>query len=1004
MFSVEELREVMRHPRFLEDYGAVRQVLLNERLHHRLLSAAPSVNDLLRFVECTLASACRWRDDGEEAAAGRNVCRIAAELAECLAHSASDPEEKGRLSFRASILYELAALPALSASMNAGGSVPEFLEQFFARSSKFAKLQQLTDETAVAESPSDQLADLPLAHDATELWRFQQNVTRGAPAERDLESNQAAEFAKLFSLRLSATDFTGFAEVVRRRVSVSTRSNTDSNLFETLSNLGFPAELLPAQLAALQGGLLSPELLSWGFAAPTGSGKTFISRLLIAQLLSRQPDCAILYIVPSRALVTEVSASLGEFVKGLGKTVLSLSAQLVDLDTDESAEFAEASVIVMTPEKADMLLRLDPKFISDVALVIVDEAHHIEVGTRGVLLEMYLWRLRRMLKPDSRFVFLSAVAPNIQDICRSVSERAGSVVVTDRPTRMRAGVYRRVGKGVASKGLIEFSDGTHVEVVSRRAELNVRRGIAELASFLTVAGPVLTVAKGKAECEKLATAMQEWLSERGKLKPLTEAEVESSIFKELDSSLEREMYTTVPMRRLLKNRIAYHHAGLPPRVRRGVEAAIRAGLVDQVFATTTLAEGVNFPFSSVVVQSLAMKDQPEKGRPARYNTLTPRVFWNIAGRAGRPGFDREGQVVLFEPSLGLDHINAVLGDYLDPSISGISPVRSALATSLTELECAVAEEEVDMEDLGSIKIAESVPRKVRGAINLIRVGLVHRRAAGLKSSPEDLVESTFASQFLTTESLDFARKVVRRQEEAIVREVRQDEFPPLDVIAKLGLSLETLLELKKYVTNMFDDDIAGLSRLFFGGSLNMNRAQHVLISVATRMTELEGRRMQGVYGDLLQSWISGVPFTVIKDDAGYSKRIEDLISVIYSQIQFLLPWGLYATDTLVELEAAKRQINYDGTVKRLAYLADAGVPSLDALRLVNLDFERVDATRLSERYQRTGGTKVGTDIVGWVSSMPFDQLITTVSGIDQRRVAFAFEEQVSSVRRRFLGI
>ena len=127
------------------------------------------------------------------------------------------------------------------------------------------------------------------------------------------------------------------------------------------------------------------------------------------------------------------------------------------------------------------------------------------------------------------------------------------------------------------------------------------------------------------------------------------------------------------------------------------------------FATTTLAEGVNFPFSSVVVQSLALREAPVKGRPARYSPVTPRVFWNIAGRAGRPGMDREGHVILFEPSLGLSRVDHVLNDYLNPDMTSIAPVTSALANGLQSLVAQLASGEIDEQWIGSPRIDERTP-------------------------------------------------------------------------------------------------------------------------------------------------------------------------------------------------------------------------------------------------------------------------------------------------------
>lgn len=123
-------------------------------------------------------------------------------------------------------------------------------------------------------------------------------------------------------------------------------------------------------------------------------------------------------------------------------------------------------------------------------------------------------------------------------------------------------------------------------------------------------------------------------------------------------------------------------------------------------------------------------------------------------------------------------------------------------------------------------------------------------------------------------------------------------------------------------------------------------------------------------------------------------RIQDL----QSALQFLLPWGLYATDRLLEAEAKRRSLPYDNQLRLLAYLADAGVPTFDALRLVSLQFERADATRLATRYQQAGGLKTGMDIAQWVIAQPLQLLVEWVRGNDQRRVDFDFERRIQDLR------
>src|SRR5207245_27808 len=111
----------------------------------------------------------------------------------------------------------------------------------------------------------------------------------------------------------------------------------------------------------------------------------------------------------------------------------------------------DADVIVFTPERADLLLRIDPEFLQQVCLAVVDEAHHIEQGSRGILLEFYLWRLRKMIPASARIVQLSAVTPNIAELTDwvNLSRRSQSVMLDWRTSRLRVGVLERTSRGGA---------------------------------------------------------------------------------------------------------------------------------------------------------------------------------------------------------------------------------------------------------------------------------------------------------------------------------------------------------------------------------------------------------------------------------------------------------------------------------------------------------------------------------------------------------------------------
>jgi hypothetical protein len=128
-------------------------------------------------------------------------------------------------------------------------------------------------------------------------------------------------------------------------------------------------------------------------------------------------------------------------------------------------------------------------------------------------------------------------------------------------------------------------------------------------------------------------------------------------------------------------------------------------------------------------------------------------------------------------------------------------------------------------------------------------------------------------------------------------------------------------------------------------------------------------------------------------------RIEDLVSLIFSRVQYLLPWGLFAADRLVEAEAKVRGLYYENAIVSMAYLADAGVPSFDALKLVNLEFERSDSARLAAEYRRRGGLNLGVDILTWVGTQKFSVLQNIVAGRDNRKLDFDFERKYDELRK-----
>jgi hypothetical protein len=213
-------------------------------------------------------------------------------------------------------------------------------------------------------------------------------------------------------------------------------------------------ELWPSQRMALEAGLIDPGRRGLVVRTPTSSGKTRMAEAAIVDAISRNPEQACcVYVVPFRALATEVEAGLGATLGDLGIRVSSLFG---GYETSELEDYllSSSSVLVLTPEKLDLVLRSDPEFAERLALVVVDEGQLLgDKNARAIRLELLLTRLRR-LAPDARTLFLSAVVPNVDQVARWLDPGgAGALDQSWRPTRLLTGVFRWSG----DRGRIDYA-------------------------------------------------------------------------------------------------------------------------------------------------------------------------------------------------------------------------------------------------------------------------------------------------------------------------------------------------------------------------------------------------------------------------------------------------------------------------------------------------------------------------------------------------------------------
>ena len=406
-------------------------------------------------------------------------------------------------------------------------------------------------------------------------------------------------------------------------------------------------EMLPPQRRTLrEHGLLGSGRRSIVVSLPTSSGKTYIAVFRILQALNQfdQEQGWVAYLAPTRALVNQLTLRLRRELGRIGDIVEKVSPAL-EVDGLEADMLGERDarlqfrILVTTPEKLDLMLRggWEDKIGRPLTLVVVDEAHGIGVGERGLRLELLLATINRECQ-HAQFLLLTPFIPNGAEIARWLApdshqniDLSVDWVPNDRVVALAQPQRGRRRGDFALRLLTQHTT---------RQTLHVPEGLE-----ITRNRPLgLSWSQVSRSPGKLAAATAEVLQHRGTVivlvdKPRNSWSVAEALkteekrthghFEDLSdirTFLADEMGPDFPLTALLEYGIGVHHSGLSDDTRTIVEWLAEQSKLRALVATTTIAQGVNFPVTGVVFASY----QYPYGQD-----MPPADFWNIAGRAGR---------------------------------------------------------------------------------------------------------------------------------------------------------------------------------------------------------------------------------------------------------------------------------------------------------------------------------------------------------------------------------
>ncbi len=361
-------------------------------------------------------------------------------------------------------------------------------------------------------------------------------------------------------------------------------------------------------------------------SAPTGSGKTLIADYVIERDLKN--GLKVIYTAPIKALSNQ---KYKQFCRDYGESN-------VGLITGDTSKNPGAPIVVMTTEiYRNMVLASDP--LADVTYIIFDEIHCIADIDRG-----YVWEESIIFSSQNiRMLCLSATIPNADELAGWISTiKSHEVAVIrhdSRPVPLHLFFYDAELGITTLKELKETFDVPDYRYVigasrKRRPHINEPSHI-DLIKDMGDNLPCLFFCFSRSKCQKMA-------SELAAKKPFVEnSEITGFIRKKLMQFPEiGKLESAALLRRILPLGIGFHHSGLMPVLKEIVEELFASGMIKVLYTTETFAVGINMPAKSVVFESLNKFDGHS------FRMMNSKEYFQIAGRAGRRGIDREGFVYI----------------------------------------------------------------------------------------------------------------------------------------------------------------------------------------------------------------------------------------------------------------------------------------------------------------------------------------------------------------------
>lgn len=367
-------------------------------------------------------------------------------------------------------------------------------------------------------------------------------------------------------------------------------------------------------------------------SAPTSSGKSFVIQSYIVKACTEEKRFKAVYIVPSRALIYQVSSELRDRIKDRD-VIIKTGVGIID-----NEKYSNKEIFVLTPERCLNLLEVGSNINFKIDMIFMDEIQNVESTGRGVLFE-YILKALNDKWPGAKTVVAGPFIKNSKDLFRNICNKESKPIETSMSPVFQLKVSISASKINKKQLLITIFSPTGNKIcinydISKAIYSDIKGSkgdaLVRITRYFGTDSKNIIYAPRPFLAEKWATKLSDEIHNN--------SNSDNERIQQLVGYLSEEVHKDYSLIRCLKTGVAFHHGALPDIARAEIEELYRDEVIDSIVCTPTLLEGVNLPAQKVFVIS------------PKVNTdeMEDFDFGNLIGRAGRLSTSLYGSIYCAE--------------------------------------------------------------------------------------------------------------------------------------------------------------------------------------------------------------------------------------------------------------------------------------------------------------------------------------------------------------------